>query len=679
MKLRHRSQYEPRSAQLEKIAYLEEQLKVSEGKFRAVFTTSPDSMNLSRLSDGMFVYVNEGFTRITGYEWSEIEGKTSLEINLWADPADRNKVVEILRDKGKVENFEARFLRKDGTTFFALMSASVIDYNGVPHILNIAKDISERKHNEDELIRDRFLIDSLMENLPDHIYFKDRESRFIRINKSHVEKFGFADPSIAVGKTDFDFFTEEHARQAFEDEQEIIRSGRPVAKEEKETHKDKPDTWVSTVKMPWRDTNGNIIGTFGISRDITAKKRIELENEIIFEISRGLVTASNLDDFLKLVHRSLSRIVYSENIFIALYDEAGKLFSFPYFVDKYDEVPPPLAMEKSCTAFVFRSGRPLFMTEDVFQSLLEQNEVELVGSPSPSWVGLPLKTPSKVIGVLVLQHYENENVYSVKDVDFLITVSSQIALAIERWRSEEEIRTMNDQLRLSNSEKDKFFSIIAHDLKGPLSAFVQATQVILENQDSLGKEEIVGLTESMKSDASSVYKLLENLLEWSRLKRGVIEFNPVRINILSWVRAILDLTSDTASRKNITLSSTVSPEDEICADQNMLDSILRNLVSNAIKFTPEGGRVTVSASSIRSQEVIIRVSDSGIGMDSELKSKLFKLNEKVSRLGTNGESSSGLGLLLCKEFVEKHKGKITVESKPGEGSTFIFTIPYNLS
>jgi PAS domain S-box-containing protein len=144
-------------------------------------------------------------------------------------------------------------------------------------MIHLVRDITERKKVDENLSREQYLMNSLMDHLPLHIYFKDKESKFIRINDAHAKSFGLNKPNEAIGKSDFDFFSEEHARQAFEDEQEIIRSGKPLIKEEKETRADLPDTWVSTIKLPLVDHEGNIVGTFGISRDITESKQAQEE------------------------------------------------------------------------------------------------------------------------------------------------------------------------------------------------------------------------------------------------------------------------------------------------------------------------------------------------------------------------------------------------------------------
>lgn len=244
----------------------------------------------------------------------------------------------------------------------------------------------------------------------------------------------------------------------------------------------------------------------------------------------------------------------------------------------------------------------------------------------------------------------------------------------KRKLAEEEIILKNKLLLEINAEKDKFFSILAHDLRGPLSAFVAVTQILTEDIRTMTLEEIMDITISMKKDASNIYRLLENLLEWSRLKRGVMEFNPVKVNLHKTIGTAIDLVSVSAQTKKIEINISVPDNLVITADNHMFETVIRNLVSNAVKFTPAGGRIGVSAYPATDNSIEIRVTDTGIGIPPEIINKLFLLNEKTSRKGTEGEPSSGLGLLLCKEFIEKHGGTIWVESEEGKGSTFCFTM-----
>ena len=673
--LEYNSMKELYEKELKEMRQAGEQLRNSDEKYRIAYMTSPDAININRLSDGMYISVNEGFTRILGYTEADTISRTSLEMNIWANPEDRVKMVNDVKASGNIKDFEYNFVAKDGRILNGLLSASLIDLDGVPHILTVVRNITVRKKAEEALAKEQFLINALMNSLTDHVYFKDLESKFIRNNKAHALSFGLDDPEQITGKSDFDFFSKTAAQQAYDDEQTIIRTGQAIQKEEKLTRKDNSDAWFSAIKMPLHDSNGKIIGTFGISRDITIRKRTELENQVLYEITKGVTATSNLDELLKLMHTSLSKVLYAENCFVALHNQKTGIFSFPYFVDKVDETPLPTSMGKSCSAYVFHTNKPLLLTQQIFDQLAEQGEVELVGSNSPSWIGIPLQTPSSVIGVLVLQHYEKDNVYSENDVKFLFSVGSQIAISIERKKTEEEIKLKNELLQAINAEKDKFFSIIAHDLRGPLSAFVAATQIITEEIQQMTIDEIREITDSMKTSATNIYSLLENLLEWSRLRRGGMDFVPEKFNLNKKTIECIEVLCDSARKKGVKIDVSIPDDLEVLVDSHMFDSVIRNLVSNAIKFTIPGGVVNISAGYNNAHSIEIKVSDSGIGMAPELKERLFHINEKTSRPGTGGEPSSGLGLLLCKEFIEKHNGKIWVESIEGQGSTFFFTIP----
>jgi signal transduction histidine kinase len=311
----------------------------------------------------------------------------------------------------------------------------------------------------------------------------------------------------------------------------------------------------------------------------------------------------------------------------------------------------------------------------VFARLKEKNEVELVGSPAPSWVGVPLQTPDGIIGVLVIQNYEEENLYHERDIEFLESVCSQIAIAIERKLSEEEIKTQNEKLIKLNAEKDKLFSIIAHDLRSPFMGLMNLTEMMGNESESITIREYMEYSKSLNESARNIYKLIINLFEWAQLQKGSIPFSPQLLNLWKITSRVIDSTSLHAKKKNIAIINLVPESAEIYADENMINTVIRNLISNAIKFTEEGGTVTIKSGSILNGGTQISVEDTGVGMTEVQLNKLFKIGEKVGALGTAGELSTGLGLLLCKEFVEKHNGEINVKSESGKGSTFTVTLP----
>jgi len=180
----------------------------------------------------------------------------------------------------------------------------------------------------------------------------------------------------------------------------------------------------------------------------------------------------------------------------------------------------------------------------------------------------------------------------------------------------------------------------------------------------------------MQKSAKNLFSLLNNLLEWSQIQGGSIPFNPAPIRLRSMVDESLALVFDTAKNKGIEMVCDIPENIVVFADNHHLETVIRNLVSNALKFTPKGGKVSLSAKTSGNKTIEISVKDSGIGMNQSMVDNLFRLDMKTNRLGTNGEPSTGLGLLLCKEFIEKQGGKLWVESEVGKGSTFYFTIPF---
>jgi signal transduction histidine kinase len=223
--------------------------------------------------------------------------------------------------------------------------------------------------------------------------------------------------------------------------------------------------------------------------------------------------------------------------------------------------------------------------------------------------------------------------------------------------------------------KDKFFSMVSHDLRGPISSMVSLTELMTDPAYSFTPDEIHSYTASLHHTADSTYRLLENLLEWSRLQRGTIPFMPELIDVSGLLNTCDLSLTEKARNKHIDLKMNYQEGLTLVADENMLRSVIRNLLSNAIKFTKPGGEIHIEVNKIENNEIIFIIKDNGIGMPQKILDGIFKVAENVSRPGTNNEPSSGLGLILCKEFIEKHGGRIWGESEEGKGSAFYFVLP----
>ncbi len=237
-----------------------------------------------------------------------------------------------------------------------------------------------------------------------------------------------------------------------------------------------------------------------------------------------------------------------------------------------------------------------------------------------------------------------------------------------------ELTYINQKLSELNITKDKFFSIISHDLKSPFNAVLGFSSLLLEKHDKIDDKERAKIIKYVNSSAESAYKLLENLLAWSQAQSGKLKYSPETLDIKDLsIETIFSLEGQ-AREKGITIINETSGTAAVYADKNMLSMVLRNLISNAVKFTHKGGEVRINIQRCE-EDILVSVLDTGVGISNETLTKLFSISENTSTLGTNNEKGTGLGLILCKEFVEKHGGNIWVESEVGKGTIFYFTIP----
>jgi signal transduction histidine kinase len=290
-----------------------------------------------------------------------------------------------------------------------------------------------------------------------------------------------------------------------------------------------------------------------------------------------------------------------------------------------------------------------------------------------SLVYLPLIKGENVTGVVTVQSF-NQNAYTDYHISILRNIAIYLTIALENADTFRLIKQQNFELQESNATKDKLFSIIAHDLKNPFAVILSLSETVADTFRALDEEELEECLKKMHSSAQKVYELLANLLTWSRSQTGNIQFNPGRLKLNPLVVEIAELLRNQYELKNIELNIEIDDDLMVLADTNMLNTVMRNLISNAIKYTNKAGMINVSGSE-RDKYIEIVIRDNGVGIQQETIDKLFKIEHKVSSPGTSNERGTGLGLILCKEFVEKNGGRIWLESEVGKGSTFYFTLP----
>jgi PAS domain S-box-containing protein len=427
-----------------------------------------------------------------------------------------------------------------------------------------------------------------------------------------------------------------------------------------------------------RDNNGKIIYVLKSGEDVTEKKKKAKVQTIIARILSASNSEVNIDELFKFIHSSIKELMPAENFYIALFEKESNQIRFPYFIDQYDKVAPTKRFEKGLTEYVIRTGRSLLVNEDVSRDLEREGEVVLLGSPSKIWLGVPLTIQDHIIGVLVVQDYEDENTYGEKEKEILELISYPTSRAIERKLLEREREDLISKLKKLNESKDSLFSLISHDLRSPFNSLLGFSEILATEYETLTREEIKEYLNVIYDTSKNLYGMTNNLLQFSRFQMGRVDFNPAKLDIKAMLNHSLKLLRGNTIKKRINVISSVPDGIKVSADEDMLNSILQNLISNAVKFTPKGGDIYISvnkltgSNNIKMLQVLIR--DTGIGLNNELIGQLFKEHVQSSP-GTDKEYGSGLGLLLVKEFVEKNGGEINVKSVLNEGSTFSFTLP----
>jgi PAS domain S-box-containing protein len=326
--------------------------------------------------------------------------------------------------------------------------------------------------------------------------------------------------------------------------------------------------------------------------------------------------------------------------------------------------------------------------------MASENYIDMIGIPGSEMVGknmfelFPSEFAEKITAddwmvvssQQVLDLEEELSGRSYRTIKFPILLGDKTMLAgytidiTQRKRAEAELIIKNEELKIINAQKDKLFSIVSHDLRNPFTSILGFSQVLLDKVKGKEYEEIEKYADIINDSSLRAMGLLNNLIEWSRLQTGRLEFDSKRFKMISLINDTLLLFRHITNQKSIQITSTFTSELTVCADKDMISTILRNLISNAVKFTLPGGSISISAEKNNSR-LLVSIADTGIGIPKEKLNAIFQGATKISTPGTQNESGSGFGLLLCKEFVVKHGGELIIESIEGKGSTFSFTIP----
>ena len=499
------------------------------------------------------------------------------------------------------------------------------------------------------------------------------EGKVVYVNSAAVKLFGAKSDNELIGKSimelvypTFRDLEEKRVQRANSDkekledvEQKLIRlDGKEL------------DVLVAAIPTEFGGKNAVVV----MIRDITEIKKKDRIHQATVKILQSVNLSQSLDQQYNYLHKTLMDFLETKNVCFAFYDKAADTITFPYINDEFDQKPSSRKFGNGLVEYTIKSARIQLLSKDTIERLAEEKNI-LVNERLPKmWMGVPLPLDENLTLVLVFKEYANEHRLTENDLDLINVVSLSLTRAIESKMIDEEKRDTLRKLEELNQTKDNFFSIISHDLRSPFDSILGFTEVLKNDFEELSKGEVKLYLHSLHESSRHIYSLLNNLLQYSRFQLGKSDFVQKPIKLTNIINKIIEVLSGSALKKEIKLVNQSKESVIVFADEDMTISILLNLLTNAIKFTPRGGEIVISSEQ-QNNFVKIAVTDNGIGMVTDTIKSLFKLDSKKTLPGTENESGTGLGLIIVKEFVERHGGLITVKSQPSKGSYFSFTLP----
>lgn len=660
-------------------------LKNSEDKFKELTELSPAVISI--YTNERFLFTNPAWSNILGYSEKEALNIGPIDV---VHPEMKELISQRFQSRLKGENpinhYDIKVLTKQGEIRWLNLSLAPVKYEGQTATLSLAIDVTNEKNAQEALKESENKYKSLIENLRQEYFF-------YRLNTNGI--YEYISPSIEyiLGYKPEDFFahftkflTDNPINEEAIERTELALQGiqqLPFELEIYDIQKNIHNLEIS--ETPLIDAYGNVIVVEGIAHDITSQKKTE---EII---KAQLIEIKSVNEEINAINNDLERRIEDINrLNIDLRISENKFRT----------------LVKNIPGVVYRC-----LNDKNWTMLFISSEVEiLTGYPASDFIENRIRTfasiihPEDVKSVeeLIKYRVEKRKSYVIEyriihkdssirwvyekgqyileensiDVQFLDGVIIDIT---EKKEAEEKLKESEKKLKALNAQKDRFFSLIAHDLRSPVSNFMQMSELLKNRYERLSTDQIINFLDNLHRIADSTFKLLENILTWSRSQLGKLEVKIEKIELYNLVNEVAVLFEENFKSKNITFINNLPGNLIVYTDVNICQTLFRNLISNAIKFSNHDGEIKINSKkdmdkSTNKGYCIISVEDNGVGIPEDKIDKIFSDEELYTTLGTENEKGTGLGLNLCKELIEKTGERIWLGSEEGKGTTFYFTL-----
>lgn len=697
-------------------------LRASEKRYRKMVETAQEGIWLLD-AQLQTTFVNQRITEMVGYSAGEMLGRPLLDFVAHTEHGETKKWLE-RSSSGSTGQHDFRLRRKDGSDLLVLISIGRMHDDGgnLVGALAMIIDITERKRAGDVLAEERNLLRTLIDNMPDCIFVKDVESRFVLNNLAHLRVLGAATQEEVAGKTDFDVFPEELAVQYHADEQEVVQTGRPLISREEPFIERTTDVsgWLSTTKVPLRDNEGKTVGLVGISRDITEHKRTEeelrrhrehLEERVgertaeltkaneklrreIAERERAEEAVARQGELLAAINRVFREALTCEtdhevartclNVaeeltdsqfgFIGEVNENGRFDDIALSDPGWDACRIPKTdaarlikdMEiRGIWGKVIRDEQALIVNDPA-------SHPDSVGTPEghpplTCLLGVPLKRGVRTTGVIALAN--SPSGYSLADQQAVEALAVAFVEALASKRTEQALLQYADELAALNKELEAFSYSVSHDLRAPLRAMDGFSQALLEDHTDQLDAEAKDYLDRIRAASQHMGRLTDDLLNLSRVARGEMEREAVDLSAIA--EAIAQGLQQTEPERQVEF--VIQKGLAASGDERLLSVGLQHLLENAWKFTGKEARATIEFGATQIEgELAYFVRDGGVGFDMAYSDKLFGAFQRLH--STEEFPGTGIGLATVQRVVHRHGGRVWAEGAVGQGATLYFTL-----
>ncbi len=664
----------------------EKELINREKKYRELANSLPVSVYETDLKGNII------FANATTFEWfgyTEPEVNNEFNIAQFILESQRPLAYErfrqlLIKDLHTTVEYTAK--RKDGSLFPVLISSFAVKKDDIATgVRCTVVDLSELKQTHSKLKTSERTFTNLIRNLPGFVYRcrNDIDWTMEYLSEGFTPITGYSVDDILKFKnlTYNDIIHPDYRNYLWERWQVMLELKTPLEEEYTIITKDGEIRWVWERGRGIYNDDGSLLYLEGFITDITVRKRAEQIQKVLYDISTAVITTQNLEELIEIIRNQLGTLLDTSNFYVAFYDEVSGMLYTPHAVDQKDNLESWPA-EKSMTGYLIKQKKALLVSAEDVLKLVERGEIQIVGTPSKLWLGVPLYEDKKIIGAFVVQSYDNPNAYTLKDVEMFEFISHQISLFVQRKRAEEELRAALAKAEESDRLKSAFLATMNHELRTPLNHILGFSELITSG---VMPEDNQNFASSIYSSGKNLLAIVEDVFDLALAEQANVK---VRLQTFRLMDQFMENKSSfdhilQSSGKAELIQLIFKPDTRLLSmyltvDRSKVNQILINLFKNAVKFT-NTGTIEFGYQSNETGRLTFFIKDTGIGIPKDKQSVIFDFFRQGDDSRTRVHGGIGIGLAIAQRIAKILKGELSVISEPDKGSAFYLTVPVELT